>query len=175
MVSIIGRSQFFDRRWITNYSKIFSSPYVIYTSVTRVGFEWFNSGFDLDADVVVSKTLYPEPSLRARQILYKSHKVQSKFTVTGFYKENLKFGHTTRFNHEQRLAKRWAYDAALTGRQAERQPDLEWDTGINVNYSPSSREALTLRLQAAGPTKPHTIVGNYRTSVVVSVSLRIGV
>ncbi len=139
------------------------------TTRTRVGFrynvlEWFNSAFD--ADVVVSKALFPEPSLRGRQILYKSKTVQSRFTVTGFYKEDLKFGQTTRLDFSHVAGKRWAYDSTLTGRQSEVQPDWEWDSATNVNYLLSSRETLALRLQAIGPTQPHTIVSNYRTSVV---------
>lgn len=139
------------------------------TTQTRVGlrynvFEWFNSRFD--ADVVVSNSLFPEPSLRGRQNIYKSDRVLSRFTVTGFYKEDLKFGHTSRLDYSQQAGKRWAYDATLTGRQSEVRPDLEWDTGINLNYLLSVREAMVLRLQAIGPTRPHTIVTNYRTSVV---------
>lgn len=139
------------------------------TTRTRVGFrytilEWLDS--DFDADVVVSDDLFPEPSLRFRQRLYKSELTRSRFTVTGFYKEDLKFGQTTRLDTLQKISTRWAYDAALTGRSSEVRPDLEWDTYFNLNYVLSSREGLALRLQAIGPTHPHTIVSNYRTSVV---------
>lgn len=139
------------------------------SSRTRVGFrynvaEWFKT--DFDADVVVSKELFPEPSLRGRHTFYKSEKAQSRFTATGFYKEDLKFGQTTRLDYSQRIGKRWAYDTTATGRNSEVRPDLEWDCAINLNYVLSSRENMALRLQAVGPTKPHAIVGNYRSSLV---------
>jgi len=139
------------------------------TTRTRVGFrytffEFFNSRFD--ADVVVSNSLYPEPSLRGRQTLYKSDKVLSRFTVTGFYKEELKFGQTTRLDYAQELSKRWNFDTSVTARNSEVIPDLEWDSGFTLNYLLSVRETMALRLQAIGPTEPHFIVSNYRTSVV---------
>ena len=139
------------------------------TTQTRVGlrynmFEWFNSRFD--ADVVVSNKLFPEPSLRGRQIIYKSDTTLSRFTIIGFYKKDLRWGQNPQLDYSKQLGKRWACDATIEGHQSQTLPELEWDSSANLNYLLSVREAMALRFQAIGPTRPHAIATNYRTSVV---------
>ena len=136
---------------------------------TRVGvryavWEWLDSRFD--ADIVVSSKLVPEPALRARQNLYKSDRTLSRFTVTGFWEKDLRFGQTTQIDFAHQFKKRWAYDITLRGKQSQVIPAIVWDHSINTNYQLSKKEALALHLQASGPTRPHAVVQNYHTSVV---------
>jgi hypothetical protein len=139
------------------------------TSRTRVGFrynvaQWFNT--DFDADLVVSKEFFPEPSLRGRVTIYKSDRAQSQFSTTGFYKKALRYGYITRLNYKHQMAKRWGHDTAVSVRQSQEFPALQWDSAINLNYLLSIRETMALRLQAVGVTRPYIFVLNYRSSVV---------
>ncbi len=136
---------------------------------TRIGFrytfmDWVHARFD--ADLLFRSTLVPEPSLRYRLNLYSTDRSQARVTVKGFWDNDVHFGQRTRLEYGYRIAPRWTLDIAGTGRQSQQTPSVQWDGSINTGFQLSRKAALVHHVGASGPTRPHTYVQHYRTSLL---------
>ncbi len=85
-----------------------------------------------------------------------------RFAVTPFWKNRVGFGETTEFSLERRIRPMVLVRWSNSGTISEASNGLEWGTVFSLSDQLSPRSAISPSIGASGPTRPHTVVSNYR-------------
>ena len=88
-----------------------------------------------------------------------------RFAVTPFWKNRVGFGETTEFSLERRIRPMLLASWSNSGTVSEASNGLDWGTALSLSDQLSPRSAISPSVGASGPTRPHTVVSNYRVGV----------
>ncbi len=132
-----------------------------------MGVNW--SRFRADVDLKFRSEFEPEVVTRLRQRFIWKNKTEGRITERLFWREKEGYGETTQFEIDRVFTDKTQLTWTTAGTYSEKSREvsgMNWSTGLVYGVLVSSKIAVSALALAQGPTRPHSVVGNYHGGVI---------